>query len=68
MRELLIPALGSLYFLLTSCTLSSQCVCTHGVASDVVDETLKTDATPTTTVNASFTPTMPRLTGSVGPK
>lgn len=34
----------SLAFVLTSCTLSFQNIDTHGVATDVVDEDLQTDA------------------------
>lgn len=63
-------AIGALIASTSSCTLSYQTICTHGTASDVVDE--NQDASPNVkadvTANVSAIPAKPVITGPPGPK
>lgn len=63
-------ALTVLITSLSSCTLSYQTICTHGTASDVVDETQTAtpDVKADVTANVSAVPKFPNSTGAIGPK
>lgn len=55
---------------LSSCTLSYQTICTHGTASDVVDEdqNASPDVKADVTANVSAIPKLPYANGPAGPK
>ena len=52
----------------SSCTISFNNIRTQGEASDVVDETLRTDPTTSPTITANIPFPTARMTGPTGPK